>query len=180
MYKDMFIRLSDGNKAEDPRMRNHGFDIREGEIAVELPEHFDAFLYFIGRIRTPWVDRETCPKNARESEAPCTIKVDVRWAAALKGVETLYGTYRCQLKNRHASESIITSVDCIVATATRLLGCAERSSPEARLRRAEGAGLDGECADRVTMIVAATYKRFLFCKCSFHRCEWFGNRSIGI
>jgi len=69
-------------------MRNHGFDIREGEIAVELPEHFDAFLYFIGRIRTPWVDRETCPKNARESEAPCTIKVDVRWAAALKGVET--------------------------------------------------------------------------------------------
>jgi len=32
------------------------------------------------------------------------------------------------------------------------------------VRRAEGAGLDGECAARVTIIVAATYKRFLFGK----------------
>jgi hypothetical protein len=30
--------------------------------------------------------------------------------------------------------------------------------PQSRLRRAEGAGLDGECADRAIMIVAATYK----------------------
>jgi len=27
--------------------------IREGEIAIELPQQFDAALYFIGRIRTP-------------------------------------------------------------------------------------------------------------------------------
>ena len=67
---------------------NNNWGIREGEVAVELPERFDASLYFIGRIRTPWTDRENCPKNARESDAVCTIEVDQRWAPALRGVET--------------------------------------------------------------------------------------------
>lgn len=57
--------------------------IREGEVAVSLPDQFDAKLYFIGRIRTPWARREECPKNPRESEALCTIEVDERWAAGL-------------------------------------------------------------------------------------------------
>ena len=63
-------------------------DIRRGEVAVPLPEHFDAQLYFIGRIRTPWTRREDCPKNARESDAVCTIEVDPLWADALTDVET--------------------------------------------------------------------------------------------
>jgi tRNA-Thr(GGU) m(6)t(6)A37 methyltransferase TsaA len=63
-------------------------DIRPGEVAVELPAAFDAGLYFIGRIRTPWTSREQCPKNARESDAVCTIDVDARYAAALQDVET--------------------------------------------------------------------------------------------
>ena len=42
----------------------------------------------IGRIRTPWKERKDCPKNARESEAVCTIEVDPRWAPALKDVES--------------------------------------------------------------------------------------------
>ncbi|MEA3068932.1 MAG: hypothetical protein QOD29_378 [Alphaproteobacteria bacterium] len=67
---------------------NDKWDIREGEVAVELPERFDGSLYFIGRIRTPWTDRDNCPKNARESDAICTIEVDPRWAPALRGVET--------------------------------------------------------------------------------------------
>ena len=65
--------------------------IREGEVSVALPERFDASVYFIGRIRTPWKTRKECPKNAREareSGAVCTIEVDPRWAQALKGVET--------------------------------------------------------------------------------------------
>ena len=66
----------------------NSFGIREGEVAVPLPDHFDASLYYIGRIRTPWKRREDCPKNARESEAVCTIELDPRWAAALKGVES--------------------------------------------------------------------------------------------
>jgi tRNA-Thr(GGU) m(6)t(6)A37 methyltransferase TsaA len=68
--------------ADDP------FGIRPGEQAVELPAKADAEVYFVGRIRTPWTRREDCPKNARESEAVCSINVDPRWAPALKDVET--------------------------------------------------------------------------------------------
>jgi tRNA-Thr(GGU) m(6)t(6)A37 methyltransferase TsaA len=57
-------------------------------VTVELPPSFDASVYFIGRIRTPWRQREDCPKNARESDAVCTIEVDQRWARGLKGLET--------------------------------------------------------------------------------------------
>ena len=62
--------------------------IRPGEVSVELPGQFDAGLYFIGRIRTPWTHRDDCPKNARDSEAVCTIEVDARWAAALTDIGT--------------------------------------------------------------------------------------------
>ena len=61
-------------------------DIRPGEIAVALPETFDAGIYFIGRIRTPWTRREDCPKNARGSDAECTLVLDPRYVAALDGV----------------------------------------------------------------------------------------------
>ena len=63
--------------------------LREGEVAVELPAQFDACLYFIGRIRTPWRRREECPKNARESDAVCTVELDPRWAKGLTGLETV-------------------------------------------------------------------------------------------
>src|SRR5215204_4506240 len=64
------------------------FGVRPGEITTPLPDRFDASVYFIGRIRTPWTKREDCPKNARESDAICTIEVDERWKAALTGIET--------------------------------------------------------------------------------------------
>jgi len=69
-------------------MNDTAFGIRDGEVAIDLPDKFDASLYFIGHIRTPWTRREECPKNARESDAVCTIAVDARWAEALAGVET--------------------------------------------------------------------------------------------
>jgi tRNA-Thr(GGU) m(6)t(6)A37 methyltransferase TsaA len=69
-------------------MNEDTFGIRPGEVKTELPEKFDAGVYFIGRIRTPWTKREECPKNARESDALCTIEVDARFAGALAGVET--------------------------------------------------------------------------------------------
>lgn len=69
-------------------MTESSFDIRPGEVAVELPAGYDAGLYFIGRIGTPWMRREDCPRNGRESEAVCTITVDDRWAAGLKDIET--------------------------------------------------------------------------------------------
>ena len=61
-------------------------DLRPGEIAVTLPDKFDAGVYFIGRIRTPWTTRSECPRNARGSDAVCTIELDPRYAAALDGV----------------------------------------------------------------------------------------------
>ena len=64
------------------------YGLREGETAVALPERFDASLYFIGRIHTPWQQRDECPKNARASDAVCTIVVDPRWARGLSGLET--------------------------------------------------------------------------------------------
>ena len=64
------------------------FGIRDGEVAVELPAKTDAGLYFIGRIRTPWSERKDCPKNARESDAVCTVELDQRWAAGLQDLAT--------------------------------------------------------------------------------------------
>jgi tRNA-Thr(GGU) m(6)t(6)A37 methyltransferase TsaA len=63
--------------------------LREGEVAAALPDRFDASLYFIGRIRTPWQRRENCPKNGRESDAVCAVELDPRWAAGLSGLETV-------------------------------------------------------------------------------------------
>jgi tRNA-Thr(GGU) m(6)t(6)A37 methyltransferase TsaA len=69
-------------------MSSGDFDLRDGETAAQLPESFDAGLYFIGRIRTPWTHRKECPKNARESDAVCTVELDPRWRHALKDAET--------------------------------------------------------------------------------------------
>ena len=75
-------------KTEAQENQSHG--VRDGEIVVPLPDGFDAALYFIGRIRTPWKTREDCPKNAREareSGALCTIELDPRWVPGLKDIE---------------------------------------------------------------------------------------------
>ena len=62
------------------------FGVRPGEKTVELPAEFDAGVYFLGRIHTPWKERKDCPKNARGSDAVCTVELDPRWAEALKDV----------------------------------------------------------------------------------------------
>ena len=64
-------------------------DMREGEVAVEVPAQFDASLYYIGRIHTPWKQCEDCPRNPRESDAVCTVVVDPRWVKGLQGLETV-------------------------------------------------------------------------------------------
>jgi tRNA-Thr(GGU) m(6)t(6)A37 methyltransferase TsaA len=65
------------------------YGLREGEIAVDLPARADASLYYIGRIRTPWQRREECPKNARGSDAVCTVEVDPRWVDGLTGLDSV-------------------------------------------------------------------------------------------
>jgi tRNA-Thr(GGU) m(6)t(6)A37 methyltransferase TsaA len=64
------------------------YGLWEGEVAVQVPGRFDASLYYIGRIHTPWRRREDCPKNGRETEVVCTIELDSRWAQGLRGLET--------------------------------------------------------------------------------------------
>jgi tRNA-Thr(GGU) m(6)t(6)A37 methyltransferase TsaA len=61
--------------------------IRLGEIAVPLPDHTDAGVYFIGRIRTPWLARRDCPRRGTLDGPICTIEVDERWREALTGIE---------------------------------------------------------------------------------------------
>jgi tRNA-Thr(GGU) m(6)t(6)A37 methyltransferase TsaA len=75
-------RMTEAAKKADP------YGLRDGEVAVTLPTGFDASLYYIGRVRTPWRHRDDCPKNAREADAECTIELDPRWAGGLKGLET--------------------------------------------------------------------------------------------
>ena len=64
------------------------FAIRTGEVVVDLPEKPDAGVYFIGRIRTPWTERKSCPKNPAGSDAVCTVELDPKYAPGLKEVET--------------------------------------------------------------------------------------------
>jgi tRNA-Thr(GGU) m(6)t(6)A37 methyltransferase TsaA len=86
-----FAVMSETTKPIDPAHPAMGdaYRLREGEIAVELPARPDASLYYIGRIRTPWKRREDCPKNARGSDAVCTVELDPRWAEGLQGLETV-------------------------------------------------------------------------------------------
>ena len=59
-----------------------------GEKRVELPDGFDASLYYIGRIRTPWRERGDCPRRGDPLEGPiCTLVIDPRWAEALTGLD---------------------------------------------------------------------------------------------
>ncbi len=62
-------------------------EIREGEIAVEMPPARDAGLVFIGRIRTPWTSREDTPRQGSQSGPVCRLEIFEPWVPALKGVE---------------------------------------------------------------------------------------------
>jgi tRNA-Thr(GGU) m(6)t(6)A37 methyltransferase TsaA len=61
-------------------------DLRPGEVAVELPAHTDAGVYFIGTIHTPWRTRQECPKRGSPDGPICTITVDERWREGLTGL----------------------------------------------------------------------------------------------
>ena len=62
-------------------------EVREGELAVELPKASNASLYFIGRIRTPWTSREMTPRQGRHDGPVCRLEIFEPWVPALKGVD---------------------------------------------------------------------------------------------
>jgi tRNA-Thr(GGU) m(6)t(6)A37 methyltransferase TsaA len=61
--------------------------LREGELAVEMPPPRDASLVFIGRIRTPWTSREDTPRQGRHDGPVCRLEIFEPWVPALKGVD---------------------------------------------------------------------------------------------
>ncbi len=61
-------------------------EIRDGESAVALPARYDAEVYFIGRIRTPWDSRLLTPRQGRADGPVCHIEIFEPWVAALEGV----------------------------------------------------------------------------------------------
>jgi tRNA (adenine37-N6)-methyltransferase len=61
--------------------------LREGEVAVDMPEASDAGLVFIGRIHTPWKLREETPRQGSHDGPICRIEIFEPWVPALKGVD---------------------------------------------------------------------------------------------
>jgi len=64
-------------------------ELRDGEVAVALPDRTDATLIFIGRIRTPWRTRSETPKQGKFDGPVCAIEIFEPWVAGLKGLEQL-------------------------------------------------------------------------------------------
>src|SRR5580704_15861278 len=78
------------------------FELRAGEVTVELPPQTDAGVYFIGTIRTPWRSRRECPKRGSPDGPVCSIVVDERWREALTDlaehwrIQILYWMHRAR------------------------------------------------------------------------------------
>ena len=68
-------------------------EARPGEVAIELPCQFDAGVYFIGRIRTPFASLAACPKNIGEQLTLGKIELDPRYAAGLKDLSSFSHLY---------------------------------------------------------------------------------------
>ena len=62
-------------------------ELREGEVAIELPSTEDAGLVFIGRIRTPWSSRMETPRQGRHDGPICRLEVFEPFVPAIKGVD---------------------------------------------------------------------------------------------
>ncbi len=60
---------------------------RPHETGVFFPDRTDAALVFIGVIRTPWTQRQDCPKRGAPDGPPCRIEIDPLWQDALDGLE---------------------------------------------------------------------------------------------
>src|SRR5207244_6816020 len=71
--------------------------------------------------------------------------------SSLPASENLVWGLSVSRKNSPCTESFCHVIRLHCGTAALLLGCAERSEPRSRVRRAEGAGLARECAGRVTI-----------------------------
>lgn len=142
------------------------YGTRPGEIEIALPERFDAGVYFIGRIRTPWKTRAECPKNPREAKgAVCTIELDERYRAGLTGIEAFSHVVVLYFMDRSPRNLIVQVPRHIgIARGTFALRSPARPNPialsVAKLLKVEGsrlevAGLD--CLDGTPLLDLKPY-----------------------
>ncbi len=61
--------------------------LREGEVAVDMPAANDAGIVFIGRIRTPWKSREETPRQGNHDGPVCRLEIFEPWVPAIQGVD---------------------------------------------------------------------------------------------
>ena len=82
----------DKKMARRPQGAMAMFETREGEVKLAADPGSapgDATVVFIGRIRSPWTDRTTCPKNmsaARAAGRPAELLVDEAYRQGLDGL----------------------------------------------------------------------------------------------
>jgi tRNA-Thr(GGU) m(6)t(6)A37 methyltransferase TsaA len=62
-------------------------ELRQGEVAIDMPPLRAASLLFIGRIRTPWTSRLETPRQGRHDGSVCRLEIFDPWVPALKGVD---------------------------------------------------------------------------------------------
>lgn len=60
---------------------------RPGESVATLPDRQDAHLIFIGRLRTPFLTRDDCPRRGDPESGPlCRAEIDAVFRPALVGL----------------------------------------------------------------------------------------------
>ena len=64
-------------------------ELRDGEVAIDMPEARDAALVFIGRIRTPWTSRLETPRQGRQDGPVCRLEIFEPLVPAIKGVTAI-------------------------------------------------------------------------------------------
>ena len=62
-------------------------EIRQNERTVDAGEAKDAWVRFIGEIRTPWRDRDACPRQGSYDGPECRLVIAPIWRPALQGLE---------------------------------------------------------------------------------------------
>ena len=58
-----------------------------GRLTCELPTSYDAGLFFIGHIRTPWAKQGECPRHGDLRGPICSLEIGELWQPALLGLE---------------------------------------------------------------------------------------------
>ena len=141
--------------------------LREGEIAVELPERFDASLYFIGRIRTPWKRRAGLPEEWRENPTRCAPSCSIRAGSrASRASKTASHVVAALLDGPGAARPRVAGAASLSPSNAAHSRCARRCGPNpiavsvARLARIDGnklsvVGLD--CLDDTPLLDIKPY-----------------------